>query len=100
MIPGKKIDLIKLDTEANEHSVLAGADNVLRHHRPIIQCEILKDQIESEMESILSKYDYIYYRATDGGLVKVEDFKTNSTPFMDYYLVPGEKIHLYPDLFN
>lgn len=87
----KKIDLIKLDTEANEHKVLAGADHVLRSHRPIIQCEILKNQIEKEMEAILSKYDYVYYRATNSGLTQVSNFQDNHTTFQDYYLVPREK---------
>ena len=54
-----KIDLIKLDTEANEHHVLSGANTVLSKHRPIIQCEILKNQIEKEVETILNNYDYL-----------------------------------------
>jgi len=91
---GQKIDLIKLDTEANEHKVLLGADHVLRTHRPIIQCEILKNQIEREMYDTLKRYDYIYYRATDRGLVEVESFSNNTTKFVDYYLVPVEKTEL------
>ena len=45
-----KIDLIKLDTEASEHLVLAGAESVLQNHRPIIQCEVLPGQIEKELQ--------------------------------------------------
>ncbi|MDI1356500.1 MAG: FkbM family methyltransferase [bacterium] len=93
----EKIDLIKLDTEANEHKVLAGADHVLRFHRPIIQCEILKNQIETEMESILADYDYLYFRATNKGLLQVTTFGNNNSPFMDYYLVPTEKKELISD---
>jgi len=89
-----KIDLIKLDTEANEHKVLAGAKEVLSSHRPIIQCEILKNQIENELEAILKEWDYFYFRATEHGLDLVSTFKNNNTIFVDYYLVPKEKIKL------
>ena len=89
-----KIDLIKLDTEANEHNVLAGAHSVLMNQRPIIQSEILKNQIEMEVEVILNKYNYNYYRATDKGLIQVNTFLNNETNFCDYYLVPKEKINL------
>lgn len=88
---GKIIDLIKLDTEANEHMVLMGAHSVLSNHRPFIQCEILKGQIEKELTEILSPYNYLFFRATDRGLVKVTAFVGNQTPFVDYYLVPEEK---------
>lgn len=89
----KKIDLIKIDTEANEHHVLSGADMVLKHHRPLIQCEILKNQIEKEIEAIISKYDYLYFRATSMGLQEVDSFVNNNSEFVDYYLVPKEKKH-------
>ncbi|WP_317897231.1 FkbM family methyltransferase [Aurantibacillus circumpalustris] len=86
-----KIDLIKLDTEANEHHVLSGSHLVLSEHRPIIQCEILKNQIENEIDAILRKYDYLYYRATNQGLKQVESFLNNTTEYVDYYLVPKER---------
>lgn len=90
-LKNETIDLIKLDTEANEHKVLAGAAIVLGEHRPIIQCEILKNEVEVELENILKPHRYLYYRATDMGLVKVDSFKNNQTAFVDYYLVPEEK---------
>ena len=90
-LPDKKIDLIKLDTEANEHLVLIAAHKVLCEHRPIIQCEILKDQIEIELEKLLAPFNYIYFRATDKGLMLVDSFLNNTTTFVDYYLVPKEK---------
>ncbi len=86
-----KIDLIKLDTEANEHYVLMGSKLVLSTHRPIIQCEILKHQVENEIEEVLRDYNYLYYRATDRGLELVNTFGNNPTEFVDYYLVPKEK---------
>jgi hypothetical protein len=91
-LKGEKIDLIKLDTEANEHRVLRGAENVLKSHRPIIQCEILKNQIEKEIDEILQPHHYKYFRAEERGLVSVKDFLNNKTPYQDYYLVPSEKM--------
>ncbi len=93
-LPDKKIDFIKLDTEANEHRVLSAAHKVLSEHRPIIQCEILKNQIESEMQHILDRYGYLYYRAIDKGLMLVDSFSNNNSDFVDYYLVPKEKQNL------
>lgn len=90
-LPNKLIDLIKLDTEANEHRVLEGASNVLKNHRPIIQCEILKNEVEKEIEAILSQYNYLYFRATNQGLLSVDNFLNNTTDYVDYYLVPKEK---------
>lgn len=88
------IDLIKLDTEANEHFVLMGASEVLRTHRPIIQCEILKGHVESQVEEVLRDYNYLYYKATDKGLIPVTNFLNNTSHFVDYYLVPIEKQNL------
>lgn len=99
-LSAQKIDLIKLDTEANEHHVLAGSGMVLREHRPIIQCEILHNQIENEIEAALKPYDYSYFRATGTGLVRVSSFLNNATPFVDYYLVPKEKENLIQKFIN
>jgi FkbM family methyltransferase len=90
-LKGEKLDLIKLDTEAHEHFVLRGAHEVLSQHRPLIQCEILKNQIEKELEEIIAPYNYRYYRATPEGLQPVSSFLGNDSKYVDYYLVPSEK---------
>lgn len=85
-----KIDLIKIDTEATEHFVFQGAENVLHTHRPIIMCEIIKNQTEFELDKIFSSHGYIYYKILPSGINKIERFITEY-PKDDYFLVPAEK---------
>jgi FkbM family methyltransferase len=91
--PGQKIDLIKLDTEAHEHFVLKGAHDVLKNHRPIIQCEIIKDMIEREIEAIMLPYDYLFFLTTSEGLKEVNTLSQDKIS-IDFYLVPAEKKQL------
>lgn len=86
-----KVDIIKLDAEANEHHVLRGANMVLRDHRPIIQVEILKGHNENDVYSILKEFDYLYFLATEKGLMEVHDFTENTSYNVDYFLIPREK---------
>ena len=44
-----RIDLIKLDAEASEHLVLAGADRVLAEQKPVVICEVLPGKIEERI---------------------------------------------------
>ncbi len=92
-----KIDLIKLDTEGTENLVLEGAVNVLKEHRPIIMCEVIKGFIEREMEVILSKYDYLFFEVNDKGLTEVKTLKVDSGK-LDFFFVPVEKISLVMSL--
>jgi FkbM family methyltransferase len=91
--PGQKIDLIKLDTEAHEHFVLKGAEEVLKTHRPIIQCEIIKDMIEREIEAIVSPHNYLFFLTTNEGLKEVKTLSQDKIS-IDFYLVPAEKKHI------
>jgi FkbM family methyltransferase len=88
------IDFMKIDTEANEHMVLRGAKKVLADHRPIIQCEILKGQVEREVEEALAPFNYRYFIAAERGLMPVDHLTGNKTSFVDFYLVPAEKLPL------
>jgi len=93
---GKVVDLIKLDTEANEHKVLAGAKNVLQNHRPIIMCEVIKNQIEKELFEALKPYDYLIYNITPNGLVQKETIGVEELK-EDFFFVPREKKNLILD---
>jgi len=85
-----KIDLMKLDTEGTEHLVLDGATEVLKTHRPIIMCEIIKDAIEQKIEHILSKNDYLFYRLVDSKLKKTKPMTVEGGK-ESYFFVPREK---------
>lgn len=93
----QKIDLIKLDTEGTENLVLEGSSNVLKNHRPIIMCEIIKGFIEREIESILSVNNYLYFEVTDNGLKQVTKLVVNSGK-LDFFFVPQEKLSLIKEL--
>ena len=85
-----KIDLIKLDTEASEHLVLAGAESVLQNHRPIIQCEVLPGQIEKELQIIFDRNNDSFFQTQDKGLKKVQSLEHTNSDNKDYFLVPKE----------
>ena len=89
----KLVDFIKIDTEATEHLVFQGAENILRTHRPIIMCEIIKNQTEQELHTIFNRHKYLYYRILSNGLRRMDRFVIEN-PKDDYFLVPEEKTDL------
>jgi FkbM family methyltransferase len=89
----ENIDFIKIDTEATEHLVFQGAENVLTNHRPIIMCEVIKNKNQHDLEAIFSKHDYNYMRISNKELVLFEHIVIEK-PKEDYFFVPKEKMHL------
>jgi len=89
----EKIDFIKIDTEATEHLVFQGAHDVLKNHRPIIMCEVIKDKIQHELEAIFSIHEYNYMRISNRELILYEHIVIDK-PKEDYFFVPKEKMHL------
>lgn len=85
------IDLIKLDTEATEHLVLAGAQQVLSQHRPIIFCEVLPGKVEAEISAAFKKHDYIFYRLDDEGVIQVDNLEHDASMTNDHLMIPPEK---------
>lgn len=96
---GKNIDLIKLDTESTEHLVLKGGQTVLKNHRPIIMCEVIKGFTEAEIEKILSAHDYLFYEVMKDGLKLVTKLIV-PTGKNDYFFVPKEKNELVKSLIQ
>lgn len=93
----EKIDFIKIDTEATEHLVFRGANEVLKNHRPIIMCEVIKDKIQHELELIFAAHDYNYMRISNNKLVHYEHIVIDK-PKEDYFFIPKEKMHLLNSL--
>lgn len=90
----KKVDFIKIDTEASEHHVFRSGMSVLKNHRPIIQCEIIPGLIERELEKVFEGLNYKYFKATENGLTEVNTLVNTAGTSTDYYLVPAEKSNL------
>jgi FkbM family methyltransferase len=87
----QRVDFIKIDTEASEHLVFQSGMNVLKTHRPIIQCEIIPGLIEEKLEAIFRDLNYLYYKTHDDGLELVHSLVNTLGSSTDYYFVPVEK---------
>lgn len=94
---GKKIDLIKMDTEGTEDRVLKGGNEVLKQHRPIIMCEVIIGGIEKEVESLMAEHDYLFYSVDPKGLKKVQDLSVEIQR-RNFFFVPREKENLVKEL--
>lgn len=96
---GKKIDLIKMDTEGTENLVLKGAVDVLSAHRPIIMCEIIRGVIERDVQKIMSENGYLFYRVTSSGLKKSDKLFIDADK-ENYFFVPQEKENFVTELVS
>lgn len=85
-----KIDLIKMDTEATENLVIEGGFETIQKHRPIIFCEVLKNQIEEKVEDLMLKLNYSFYLLNDKKITKVKSL-INSEIGNDYLFLPTEQ---------
>ena len=87
------VDLIKIDTESTEPSVLQGAMNTIERMRPTILCEVLHGLTEAALHSCLDKFSYRYFWVTPEGLVEKQkiagDPKYKS---LNYLFVSPDKI--------
>jgi FkbM family methyltransferase len=71
-----KIDLVKIDVEDFEASVLRGMQNTIRRDRPFIVCEILpREHKNQETLRLIEELGYTPYWITSGGsYVRTADF--------------------------
>ena len=68
----ERVDLVKVDVEGFEHTVLRGAAGVLRHHRPAIICECLAGARVDTLNQILESTGYAVFGITPGGRRKLD----------------------------
>ena len=65
------IDLIKLDVEGAEVSVLQGAMKTLVQDKPIVICEVLFNYNEQEIDEIMSSLGYHFFAFQKGALKRI-----------------------------
>jgi FkbM family methyltransferase len=87
-----RVDLLKLDTEATEPRVLAGARELVERDRPWIVCEVLRDRTEEALEAYFRDTDYAFYHVTDRGPVRMRRLVGDAThAFRNVLFVPGSR---------
>ncbi len=87
-----KVDLIKLDTEATEHLVLAGAQKILATYKPIFFCEVLPGKVEKLIEAAFKAHGYLMYRLDETRAVPVDHLSHDHSTNNDHLLVHPDKL--------
>lgn len=77
----QRVDLIKIDVEGFEHTVLAGGERVLGRDRPIIVLEVNPGGPAREIQALLEPHGYRFYHLLESGPTLVAD------------IVPDERVH-------
>jgi FkbM family methyltransferase len=80
----RPVDLLKLDAEGAEMSVLRGAGAVLDECKPDVLCEVL-EPFEEELDRFFSARGYRKFLITESGLQEREHL-TAHHQYRDYYL--------------
>jgi len=90
-----KIDVIKMDTEGTEVNILkSGVESIIKH-QPIIICETLFNNIESELEDFFKSLNYSFYNHTPQGLKKVATITRDvDNGIRNCFFVPDSKLNL------
>ncbi len=84
-----KVDLVKVDVEDHEASVLRGMQNVIRRDRPFIVCEILpRAHGNQKTREIIDSIGYTPYWITSSGYIRVSRFDFERRDSEDFLLSP------------
>ena len=86
------VDLIKIDVEGHEKSVIEGALKTIKKTQPILLVEIEQRHIEKEIEDIFQlilNLNYNGFFLLDNSLTPLEEFsyEKNQKPFLDNVIV-------------
>lgn len=90
------LDLVKIDTEGTEHSILERAEFVLGEMKPIVICETLFNVIEPELEAIFKKFGYHFYNHIEGDQLKKAEsiVRSEDDQVRNCFFVHPSKFHL------
>lgn len=84
-----RLDLVKIDVEDHEASVLRGMQNVICRDRPFLVCEILPRAHRNEKTiEIIDSLDYTPYWITPMGYIRVSRLDFNRSECEDFLLSP------------
>ena len=81
-------DLIKIDVESHEASVLRGMGDLLKFYRPTLIVEIWNNKVGSEAEEILKDCGYLYFSLENSGPSPTQHIRNNhpETGYINYLI--------------
>jgi FkbM family methyltransferase len=83
----ERIGAVKIDVEEAESSVIDGARQLLRQHRPIVLCELWRTSNRSRAMTILAELGYEAHAFEAGGLVPFDPSRHEY--HLDFVFLPG-----------
>jgi len=83
-------DLIKIDVETAEVAVLKGASKTIQKFRPVIVCEVIREQVAKEIEALMSQHGYKLFHLEDSGAKPITNLKPDPLN-VNFLFVPAEK---------
>jgi FkbM family methyltransferase len=90
--PGR-VDLLKIDVESAEPSVLRGARQTIQRDRPIILCEVLDCVDREAIHAVMDPLNYGYFHITGLGLVRHERLQGSpGRGDRNYLFIPRERV--------
>ena len=94
-----RLDLIKLDTELTEPSVLKGGMEIISECKPFIICEVLDEHSSNELTLLLNVIGYRFFHISSVGLIeKVKIEHDPSYEFANYLFVHSERYLEFTEL--
>jgi FkbM family methyltransferase len=86
-----KVDVLKIDAEAAEPKVLAGANETIKRDRPLIICEVLECVPAHDLHRVLDPLEYQYFHLSTSGPVYKARFTGNPGRGERNYLLVGKE---------
>jgi FkbM family methyltransferase len=97
-IGASTVDIIKIDAEVSEPSVLRGAQTILRKYEPLVICEVLYNDTDLMFPGILDEDVYQFFHIKQEGLVKQKEIVGDSSyRYRNYLFVPKSRLDALPD---
>lgn len=71
-LAGRRVELIKVDTESTEPAVLRGLRETIERDRPVLLCEVLSGRTEDELQVLIDEWGYRSYQLEPEGPARRE----------------------------
>ena len=92
------VDIIKIDAETSEPSILKGAQTVLRKYTPWVICEVLYDDTDRMFPGLLDENVYQFFHIRKEGLIKQSEIVGDSAYiYRNYLFAPKSRLDALPD---